>query len=133
MCLGAGAAGLLLKTVVSPGLLPAAAVVGALAFWLLVTKPITAFASRFVSTESEGLEGMIAKTARAVTGFDAQGRGLVTLTLDGQNVQLLATLDAGDRENGTSVRKGDELVVVDVDARCNTCRVTRELSLERLL
>ncbi len=125
--LGAGATGTLLHTVVSAALLPWAAVIGALAFNLGVAKPMMGFMMKFVSKPSEGLEGMVAKTATAVTRFDKDGRGLIMITLDDQNVQLLATLEDADIHHGVQVNKGDEVVVVEIDSTKNTCRVSKEL------
>jgi hypothetical protein len=45
--------------------------------------------------------------------------------LEGEEKQLLATLDPTDREMGIQVAMGDKLLILDVDAVKNTCRVTR--------
>ena len=42
--------------------------------------------------------------------------------------QVLATLDPEEAKRGVTVSKGDSLLVLDVDAAKNTCRVTRELA-----
>ena len=125
--LGAGASGTLLHTLVSAAILPWVAVIGALAFNLGVAKPMMGFMMKFVSKPSDGLEGMVAKTAIAMTRFDKDGRGLIMITLDDQNVQLLATLEDADIHHGVTVNKGDEVVVVEIDPTKNTCRVSREL------
>lgn len=130
MALGFGAAGVLLKGLVSPGMLIWAAIAGALIFNFLVIKPIFMVAMKFVSKPSEGLEGTVALKAQAITRFDEQGKGLVRLTLDGQIVQLLASLDPAERELGESVGKGDEVTVLEVDAKRNACTVSK-LSLVR--
>jgi VCBS repeat-containing protein len=62
--------------------------------------------------------------ATAVTGFDAQGQGLVSIILDGQIVQLLGTLRPEDRQLGVRVRAGDALTVEDVDGKRNQCTVS---------
>ncbi len=126
---GAGAVGEVLRQQgVSPLLTLWAAVAGALAFNFGLAKPILNLLLRFESRQSEGLEGSVSHSAEALTRFDAQGRGLVRLALDGQVVQVLATLDSDERSRGVTVAKGDALLVVDVDASRNTCRVTRELA-----
>jgi hypothetical protein len=126
-CLGAGVAGTVCQTLVAAAFLPWIAVAGALAFNLGVVKPIMGFAMKFVSKPSEGLEGAIAHTATAVTRFDASGRGLIMMTVDDQNVQLLATLETAELHRGGQVNKGDEVVVIEVDSAKNTCRVSKEL------
>ena len=128
LCMGAGAAGELLKHALSPTLLAWAAVVGALVFNLAVVKPLLGSLLMFGSRESEGLEGQVARPAEALTRFDASGRGLVRLTMDGQFVQLMATLEPEELGRGVRVAKGDEVLVVGVDGARNTCRVTRELA-----
>lgn len=125
MALGAGAAGVLLKGLVAPGLLVYFAVAGALFFNFLIIKPIFMIAMKFVSKPSEGLEGTAAVTAIATTKFDAEGKGLVQLTLDGQLVQVLANLDTAESELGERVNKGDEVTVVQYDAKHNSCVVTK--------
>ena len=127
-CTGAGAAGEILRHSLTPGETVAAAIVGAIVFDFALAKPILNTLLKFESRQSDGLEGSVAQQVEALTRFDAQGRGLVRLALDGQMVQVLAHLDAGERERGVTVSKGDALVVVDVDAVKNTCRVTRELA-----
>jgi hypothetical protein len=83
---------------------------------------------KFASTPSEGLEGAIARPAEAISGFDAQGRGIVRLSLDGQVVQLLARLDSTEVARGVHVARGDEVIVTEVDSAKGSCRVTKELS-----
>ncbi len=126
--LGAGAAGLLFESLVATKFLPLIAILGALVFNLGIVHPLMHFLMRFASKESAGLEGMIAQAGKAITRFDDSGKGLIQLCLDGQNIQLLATLDDAELHHGVQVNKGDEVVVIEVDAVKNTCRVTRELS-----
>lgn len=89
-----------------------------------------ALAMRFASQPTAGLEGLVAKPAEAITNFDERGMGMVKLIMDGQIVQLLATLEPGELAQGMRVRKGDQVVLLDVDPHKNTCCVTRELSIE---
>ncbi len=128
LALGAGATGMLLQKVVSQPLLSLAAIGGALLFNFGVVKPMTSLIFRFGGTPSEGLNAMVAHSVEAATGFDASGRGVVRASLDGQVVQLLATLEKSECDRGTIVRKGEELVVTEVDLQRGTCRVTKELS-----
>lgn len=122
---GAGAFGLLFKTIVSPGLLPWMAVLGALLFTYGFVKPIFALAAKFVSKPSEGIEGMVAKTGIAISKFDAQGRGIVKLILDDEEKQLLAIQDSSEFALGNQIQRGDELLIVEVDPVKNSCRVAK--------
>jgi hypothetical protein len=117
-----------LQTVVAANLLPWAAILGAAIFCFGIERPFLSFAMKFVSKPSEGLEGCVAKTALAVTGFDEAGRGLVKISVDDQTVQVLAVLDPAELHRGVHVKKGDEVVVIEVDSAKNICRVTKELS-----
>lgn len=128
LCLGAGLAGMALQAVFSAAMLPWIAAVGALIFCFGIERPFLSFAMKFVSKPCEGLEGVVARTAVAVTGFDNEGRGLVKVSVDDQTVQVLAMLDPAELHRGVIVHKGDEVVVTEVDPAKNTCRVTKELS-----
>lgn len=124
--LGAGAVGLLAQKLLPPIPLAAAAVIGAILFNLVFVKGLMRIMMAF-TRPSDGLESMVAQPAEAVTRFDDAGKGLVRLCLDGQNVQILATLDTFDLEKGVKVNKGERLIITEVDSRRNTCRVTREM------
>jgi hypothetical protein len=127
LCLGAGATGILLRHLVPNGLVWFA-IFGAIFFDFAVVKPLIGLMARFVTKPSAGLEGEVAKPAEAISAFDSSGKGLVKLNLDGQVVQLLANLDANERERGVSVSKGDTVLVIEVDTQRNSCRVSRELA-----
>lgn len=128
LCLGFGAAGIILGHSLGGAALIWVAAACAIAYNMLLIKPAMNFALKFVSRESKGLEGMVAGEALAVGHFDAQGRGIVKLTLDGQIVQLLATLDPSEVAKGIEVTRGDRLCILEVDPARNTCRVSRELA-----
>lgn len=126
VCLGAGATGLFLKpTHLVAALTALLAVTGGLVFFGLLVRPIWNLLFRFASKPSAALEGMVARQAEAVTGFDGRGQGLVGLTIDGQWVRVLATLEADDRADAPAIRRGEKLTVISVDGRRNTCRVAR--------
>ena len=125
ICLGAGAAGLLLKHSHLPiGLIALAALLGGAAFYGLLIRPLWNVLFRFASTPSTSLAGTVAHEAEALTRFDAAGKGLVRVTVDGQLVRILATLEPEDRAEGI-VRPGDRLTVTSVDGHTNSCRVAR--------
>jgi hypothetical protein len=121
---GFGASGLLLRGVLHEPALLAAALGGGLAFeWLLVA-PVWRFFFRFASSPAQTLESVVSDEARAVTSFDADGNGLVAVELDGQVVQLLATLNAAERSAARNVRAGDRLRIEAVDDTRNRCTVS---------
>ena len=71
------------------------------------------------------LESAVSDEATAVTSFDANGQGIVSLEVDGQVVQILATLRPDDRALGTGrVRAGQRVRIDDVDAAKNRCTVS---------
>ncbi|HUQ81725.1 MAG TPA: hypothetical protein VM076_11325 [Gemmatimonadaceae bacterium] len=122
--IGFGATGLLLRpTLAGPALL-LAALGGGIAFEWLAVAPLWRFLFRFASAPAQTLESCVSDEARAVTGFDAAGHGLVAVELDGQVVQLLGTLNAAERAAARSVRAGDRLRIEAVDAARNRCTVT---------
>jgi membrane protein implicated in regulation of membrane protease activity len=125
LALGAGGAGLLALLYLAPIWSIPLAAVGGWAFYRLAVRPVWALIFRFASKPSQALEGTTGKSAEAVSAFDARGRGIVRLSIDGESVRVLARLDPDDVAAGTQVRPGDTLVVTQVDARSNACTVTR--------
>ena len=123
LCLGFGASGVVLHTVMGGSVLFAVAVLGALIFELGLMRPLWNFLFRFESAPALTLESCIGDEARAATSFDAQGHGLIALELDGQLVQLLGSLRREDRDAGIRVRAGDPVRIDDVDAERNRCTV----------
>lgn len=119
---GTGAAGLLLEPLLGGPLLLIAALVAGFAFEGLLVRPFWNFLFRFASTPAETLDSALMDRATAVTGFDAEGQGIVSIILDGQIVQLLGTLRPEDRH--VRVRAGDALMVEDVDGKRNRCTVS---------
>ena len=100
------------------------AIAAAAAFELLAVGPLWRFFFRFESRAATTLESSIEDEARAVTGFDANGCGLVALDVDGQVIQLLATLAPDDRSRGVRIRSGDLVRIAEVDAARGRCTVT---------
>ncbi|HEY7395719.1 MAG TPA: hypothetical protein VH559_12785 [Gemmatimonadaceae bacterium] len=126
LALGFGATGELLRPLPLLGgpALAVAAILGAIAFERLLVTPLWNFAMRFASTPATTLEGAITDEATAVTAFDANGQGIVSVELDGQVVQILATLQPNDRLLGTRVRAGQRVRIEDVDPAKNCCTVS---------
>ena len=127
ICLGAGAAGLLLKHLhlAIPEVVGAAAASG-IGFYGVIVRPIWQTMFRFASAPSTGLEGAVGSEARATSRFDQTGRGLIALTVDGRIANnVLAFLDNSDKENAEEIKPGDVLTVISVDAHKNTCHVAR--------
>jgi translation initiation factor IF-1 len=122
--LGFGAIGLAARHLLAGPLLLGAAVVGGALFERLVARPLWNLIFRFESRPAATLESCVEDQARAVTGFDRNGHGLVALELDGQIVQVLATLRPADRDAGVRVRAGDSVRVEAVDAARNRCTVS---------
>lgn len=122
LCVGFGAGGLVAQPLGEPWQF-GAAVLGAAAFEALLVGPIWRFLFRFESSPALTLESAIEDDARAVTGFDANGCGLVAVEVDGQIIQLLATLTHDDRARGVRVRTGDTVRVDEVDAARGRCIV----------
>lgn len=102
----------------------AAALVAAVAFEALLVGPLWRFLFRFESRAAATLDSAIEDEARAVTGFDAAGNGLVAVDVDGQIIQLLATLSADDRALGVRVRTGDLVRIAEIDSARGRCTVT---------
>lgn len=124
LLVGFGLTGVALRPFLGGLILAAAAVAGALVFERLLVAPVWRFMFRFESNPAETLESSLLGEARATSGFDNNGQGLVTVEVDGQVVQCLGTLRRDDLELGVRVRAGDVLRVEDVDADRNRCTVS---------
>ena len=125
LALGFGTAGELLKPVLGGPLLLAGAIVGAVVFERALMSPLWNFLIRFASTPATTLESAITDEATAVTSFDQNGQGIVSLEVDGQIVQILATLRADDRLLATTrVRAGQRVRIDEVDVARNSCTVS---------
>lgn len=122
LLVGFGAGGLLAGPLGEPWRL-GAAVLGAVGFETLAVGPIWRFLFRFESSPAATLETSIDDEARAVSGFDARGNGLVALEVDGQIVQLLATLERDELDRGVRIRSGDIVRIAAVDATRGSCTV----------
>lgn len=124
LALGFGASGLLLRPMVGEPLLIAGAVLGALLFDRVLVSPLWNFTMRFASKPAATLESAVSDEATAVTAFDNNGEGIISLEVDGQVVQILATLQPNDRLLGTRVRAGQKVRIEEVNTEKNCCTVS---------
>lgn len=122
--LGLGLTGELLRAYLPEGVLLGAAVLGAVVFERVLVTPLWNFAMRFASNPAETLDTALTDEAVAVTAFDANGQGIVSLEVDGQIVQILATLQPSDRQLGVRVRAGQRVRIEDVNTAANQCTVS---------
>lgn len=122
LLVGFGAGGLLATPLGEPWR-AGAAILAAAAFEGLLVGPLWRMLFRFESSPAATLESAIEDDARTVMDFDANGQGLVALDVDGQVVQLLATLAPDERARGVRVRTGDVVRVSSIDAARNRCTV----------
>ena len=120
---GFGAGGLVAAPLGEPFQFGAAILMGA-AFESLAVGPLWRFLFRFESRPAATLESAVEDEGKAVTGFDANGNGLVAIDVDGQVVQLLATLAPDERLRGVRIRSGDTVRIAEVDAARGRCTVT---------
>ena len=123
LMIGFGAGGIAAAPLGEPWQL-GAAFAAAAAFETLLVGPLWRFLFRFESRAAATLESAIEDEGRAVTGFDANGNGLVAVDVDGQVIQLLATLAPDERARGIRIHSGDRVRIAEVDAARGRCTVT---------
>ena len=124
LLVGLGLTGVVLRPFLSGVLLLIPAVAGALVFERALVAPLWRSLFRFASNPATTLDDSLMSEARATSGFDDNGQGLVAVEVDGQIVQCLGTLRHDDMALGVHVRAGDVLRVEDVDAARNRCTVS---------
>lgn len=122
---GFGATGLVIERLTGPVVALPVALIGGISFEKFVVRPIFNSLFRFESQPAQTLESSIMSEARAVTGFDSNGNGLVSLELGGEVVQILGTLTPEERSAGVRVRAGDAVRIEEVDSARNRCTVSR--------
>jgi hypothetical protein len=122
---GFGATGLIAERLVGPVLALPIAVFGGIGFEAYVVRPLFNSLFRFESKPAQTLESALMSEGRAVTGFDANGNGLIALELGGEVVQVLGTQLPGERETGVRIRAGDIVRIEEVDDTRNRCTVSR--------
>jgi hypothetical protein len=121
---GFGLTGVVVRPFLSGIMLLTGAVLGAIVFERALVEPLWRFLFRFASNPATTLDDSLMSEARAASGFDDKGQGLVAVEVDGQVVQCLGTLRADDLALGVRVRAGDVLRVEDVDAARSRCTVS---------
>jgi hypothetical protein len=124
LLLGFGATGAMLHSVLPGPILLGAAAAGAVVFERFLVSPLWNFAMRFASRPASTFESAVADEAVAVSSFDDNGQGIVSLELDGQVLQVLATLQPQDRLLGARVHAGQRLRIDDVNAAKQSCTVS---------
>lgn len=122
--LGLGLTGELLRTHLPAGALLGAAVLGAIVFERAFVTPLWNLSMRFASKPADTLDSALSDEAVAVTAFDTNGQGIVSVEVDGQIVQILATLQRSDRQLGVRVRAGQRVRIEDVNTTANQCTVS---------
>ena len=122
---GFGATGMITERLIGPLLALPLAILGGIGFELFVVRPIFNSLFRFGSEPAQTLEASIMGEGKAVTGFDANGNGLIALELGGEVVQVLGTLVPSERNAGVRVRAGDIVRIEEVDSVRNRCTVSR--------
>ena len=125
IALGMGASGLVLKPFFGEPLLFIGALCGGLLLEKVVVQPVWNWFMRFGSNPALTLESAIQSEATVVSSFDASGHGLVAVEVDGQLVQMLATLRRAELGIGDRIRAGDTVRIEEIDPARNRCTVTR--------
>ena len=124
LLVGFGLTGVVARPFLGGVALLAIGILGAIVFERALVAPLWRFLFRFASNPATTLEGSLLSEARAASGFDDNGQGLVAVEVDGQIVQCLGTLRGDDLALGVRVRAGDVLRVEDVDAARSRCTVS---------
>jgi hypothetical protein len=125
LALGFGVAGELTRPLFTGPLHLAVALLGGVIFERFLVSPLWNFSMRFASSPATTLESSVTDEATAVTSFDGNGQGIVSVEVDGQIVQILATLRGDDRLlGGARIRAGQRVRIEEVDAEKNCCTVS---------
>ncbi|PQV65171.1 hypothetical protein B1R32_102179 [Abditibacterium utsteinense] len=125
--LGVGATGLLIAPYLGEPLRAIGAISGGIGFEKLIISPLWNGLMRFGSNPARTLESALMEEATAVTAFDQNGLGLVSIDLDGHEMRVLARLkpELNNQPERGRVRAGEKLLVEEVDAARGQCRVSR--------
>lgn len=122
LALGMGATGLMLNGIITTEPVKAGlALAGGVALEKLAVTPIWNAVMRFGSNPARTLESAVLEEAIALTNFDRDGCGLVTIDLDGHEMRVLGRLAPDER--GKRVVSGQTLLVESVDAAREQCVV----------
>jgi hypothetical protein len=127
--IGAGAAGSLATLALVPEpLAGGVALGGAWGFSRFVVRPIWNTIFSFASNPAGNLQSCLLQEVVAVTAFNPRGEGIIRIEIDGHSEDILARLINAQLERGIKVKKGDRLLIEDVNLENNSCRVSRILS-----
>ena len=122
--LGVGLSGLLLHNLLSGTILLGVSLVCGILFERLLMAPLWNLLLRFASNPAVTLESCITDEATAVTAFDKNGQGLISVEVDGQVVQVLGTLTSEALSAGRKVKAGDTVRIEEVDSARHRCVVS---------
>jgi hypothetical protein len=122
---GLGATGLIVERLIGPVLAFPIAMIGGIGFETFMVRPLFDSLFRFESKPAQTLESALMSEGLAVTGFDANGNGLISLELGGEVVQVLGTQLNEERKAGVRIRAGDIVRIEEVDDARNRCTVSR--------
>jgi hypothetical protein len=123
---GGGAAGMIAIVMhASPRAAFIVALTGAALFQLFVVRPIWKLVFRFESQPAGNLEGCLMQEVEVIRAFNARGEGLVRVVVDGRTEDVLGVLTKSERDVASRPRRGDRVLIEDIDTRTNTCIVSR--------
>ena len=126
LALGIGATGLLLAPVISnDGLRAVSSFAGGLFLEKALVAPLWELLMQFGSAPARTLESAAFEEAVAITAFDSQGCGMISIVLDGHEMRALARLQPDPDGAQPRVKSGDTLLVESVDAARGQCVVSR--------
>lgn len=124
LSLGAGATGLMVGHAIPAESLKAlVSLAGGIGLEKLAVGPMWNAMMRFASNPARTLESAVLEEAVALTNFDKDGCGLVSIDLDGHEMRVLGRLASGQSEG--RVLAGETLLVDSVDAASGQCVVRR--------
>ena len=122
LSLGGGAAGMAVYTVVGEPWRGLIALSGGALLEKVVVSPLWVFLMGFASHPARTLESAVFEEAVALTNFDQDGCGIVSIQLDGHEMRVLGRLGAQFAQE--RIHQGDSLIVESVDAARGRCVVT---------
>ena len=123
--LGFGLIGIALQTLLGGIALLLVAIAGAIVVERVLINPLWKFALRFASNPATTLASATMGEAIAVSNFDKNGQGIISIEVDGHVQQVLATLQGSDLASGVRIRAGQSVRVDEVDEARQRCIVSK--------